>query len=275
MNSWLRLWALGGVVDIAMAAIALGAPPPPPNLYVNGPQSPWVAITDISAPERVAYALYEAAMQQAEAAILASSCSKLAGSYAITAFTDASVNNPINNFVEVDSPAGSFTLAADVSAFVPFRGQKIAIAQAADGALNGVPLKNYQADVSYNGTGNLMVLQASMQAQGSNGDFIPIAGETIKDFYNFVDPITNDDYIQDWGVQSLSKLGDPAEVYWQRSKSRRDDNTPGRTVFVKDRLVGPTVCHIRIDTHDYNNLDYFYQSGTLAISNSGPFGALF
>ena len=93
----------------------------------------------------------------------------------------------------------------------------------------------------------------------------------IKDFYRGSLNNASPEYynIYDWGLQSLDKLGYPVNKYWQRSKSHRDDGTIGRTVFVKDRLVGPTSCRIIIDTTGFNNQDFFQQTGKLKIQTNG------
>jgi len=88
--------------------------------------------------------------------------------------------------------------------------------------------------------------------------------------YVATDSVTGLPYIFDWGVVSLSKLSYPIQQYWQRSKVLRDDGVLGRTIFVKDRLVGPNACRIVIDTYGDNNADYFMQYGSLTISTTPP-----
>jgi len=144
------------------------------------------------------------------------------------------------------------------------------IKQQGGGALMNVPLSNYYAQVTYNAKGTVMEMDSSLNVMGINGRFNAIKGKVIKDFNLVTDNLTGLPYIVDWGAQSLSKLGFPIQQYWQRSKVIRDDGEAGRTVFVKDRTTGPTSCRIVIDTHDYNNQDFFYQTGTMTISTSIP-----
>ncbi len=115
-----------------------------------------------------------------------------------------------------------------------------------------------------------MEMASSLNYKGSNGRFNALKGKVIKDFNLVTDTSTELPYIVDWGVQSLSILNYPIQQYWQRSKVIRDDSLAGRTVFVKDRTTGPTSCRIVIDTQDYNNQDFFLQSGTLTISTDSP-----
>jgi hypothetical protein len=107
---------------------------------------------------------------------------------------------------------------------------------------------------------------------GINNRFDRYYGKVIKDFYRgSLDDQTNEYYnIYDWGLQALDKLGYPVNKYWQRSKSHRDDGSIGRTVFVKDRLVGATSCRIVIDTSGFNNEDFFDQTGWLKIAAVSP-----
>ena len=115
-----------------------------------------------------------------------------------------------------------------------------------------------------------MVTDSTSIVKGINGLPDTFQGKEIKDFYNATDNTTGLPYIFDWGLQSLSKLNYPIQKYWQRSKALRDDGVVGRTVFVKDRLVGPNSCRIVIDTSGNNNADYFWQNGTLSISTTQP-----
>ncbi len=121
------------------------------------------------------------------------------------------------------------------------------------------------ATIAFAGGGNprmiLKTLQDLAKFNSTNVD------QVIKDFYRgSLDNTTVEYYnIYDWGLQSLDKLGYPVNKYWQRSKSHRDDGSIGRTVFVKDRLVGSTSCRILIDTTGFNNQDFFQQTGTISI----------
>lgn len=250
--------------------MAKADPLPPPDIYNQGPASPLVALTDISAAERSAYALLEGIMQMAEARIAATNCSLSSGSYEVFIFSDGSINDPDYNFVVVDSPASTFTLTATLNPWDSFWGQRMVINQQGSGKLKQIPLSNYYAQVSYNAKGTVMEMDSNLNVIGNSGRFNAFKGKVIKDFNLVTDNATGLPYIVDWGAQSLSKLGYPVQQYWQRSKVIRDDGVAGRTVFVKDRTTGPTSCRIVIDTHDYNNQDFFSQTGTLTISKTAP-----
>ena len=250
--------------------MAKADPLPPPEIYNQGPTSPLVASTDISAAERAAYALLEGAMQMAEARIGATNCSLSSGTYEVFIFSDGSVSNPDYNFVDVISPGSTFTLSATLKPWDSFWGQNIIVSQEGTGGLKQIQLSSFSAQVSYNAKGTVMEMDSSLNVMGNNGRFNALRGKVIKDFNLVTDNSTGLPYIVDWGAQSLSKLGFPIQQYWQRSKVMRDDGEAGRTVFVKDRTTGPTSCRIVIDTHDYNNQDFFYQTGTMTISTSIP-----
>lgn len=257
---------LTGFCNIAFSASPVEAP----GIYSGGPTSPLLSNTGIFASERAAYALLEGALQQAETVIAATSCSKSVGTFDLFVYSDGSLNNPAFNFVTVDSPASTFTLSAKINANVPFRGQTMAINQAQQGAFKRVTLFNYNANVSYNAQNSIMVMDSNISVKGINGLPESYQSKVIKDFYVATDSVTGLPYIFDWGVVSLSKLSYPIQQYWQRSKVLRDDGVLGRTVFVKDRLVGPNACRIVIDTYGDNNADYFMQYGSLTISTTPP-----
>lgn len=257
---------LAGICNIAVAV----SPPMAPDNYANGPTSPLLTDTGIFVSERAAYALFEGALQQAETVIAATSCSNSLGTFDIFIYADGTVNNPAFNFVTVDSPASTFTLGANISVNNSFRGQTMTISQTGIGALKRVPLINYRGNATYNAQSSIMVINSVSIVKGINGLPDTYQGQVIKDFYRATDNNTGLPYILDWGLQSLSKLAYPVQQYWQRSKSLRDDGVIGRTVFVKDRLIGPNSCRIIIDTSGYNNADYFWQNGTLTISNTSP-----
>lgn len=251
--------------------VAYPAPPPmPPDLYSAGPTSPLLTNTGIFASEKAAYSLLEGVLQQVEAVIAATSCAKSIGIFDINLYSDGSVNDPAFNFVTVDSPASTFTLNAKLNANNTFRGQTMIINQNVVGAFKAIPLFNYTAYVSYNAQGSIMVTDSVSVVKGINGLPDMHQSKVIKDFYSATDATTGLPYIFDWGLQSLSKLNYPVQKYWQRLKSLRDDAVIGRTVIVKDRLVGPTSCRIVIDTNGYNNADFFWQSGTLTVSTTAP-----
>lgn len=252
------------------AVSAIAAPPVAPNMYAAGPASMQFSNVDLFASEKAAYALLEGAMQVAGAVIKQKSCSLSAGTYDLNLFSDGSINNTSGNWIVVDSPASTFTLYADIDPNDDFWGQGMVIEQTVPGALKRVALQKYSADVTFNAEGTLMTMYGSLLVKGINGAFVSLESSEVKSFYAATDSNTGLPYIFDWGLQSLSIVSFPTDQYWERLQALRDDGTPGRTVFVKDRLVGPTSCRIVINTSDYNNADYFFQTGTLTISTSAP-----
>ena len=273
MNIKLNILSAAVLAVVSAGAMAAVEPPPVPGIYNGGPQSPLVASTDLSQAERTAYANYEAIMQIAEARIHATSCSNSAGEFSINAFSDGSVGNPAQNFATVVSPGGAFTVqsTSQPKDTLDNRGQLISV-NMSSGALNGRPVRNYHADLAFNGVNNMMDSTSYVEVLSINNRYDRYYGKVIKDFYRgSLDNQTNEYYnIYDWGLQSLDKLGYPVNKYWQRSKSHRDDGTIGRTVFVKDRLVGSTSCRIIIDTTGFNNQDFFQQTGSLKIQTVKP-----
>ncbi len=257
----------------SFSSVAFSAnPPSAPNAYNNGPNSPLVANTDLSDAERAAYGLYEGIMQIAEAKIHATSCTSAASTSTISVFADGSLEDTSQNFVDVISAGGALTLVADLQDKVSFRGQKINIDQSGAGSLAGTPVANYDGHVKYNVPNNMLYGTAKVDVRGINGFMDRYQSKVIKDFNRGSLDQSNPDFynIFDWGLQSLHKLKFPVNKYWQRSKSHRDNGTIGRTVFVKDRLVGSSKCRIVIDTTGSNNEDFFSQTGTLVIEKVKP-----
>lgn len=268
MNTKLKI--LAAAILVGMSATAMSAtanPPSAPAIYNGGPTSPLVNSTDLSLAERTAYANYEAVLQIVEAWVYATSAAKAAGTYSISAFSDGSIGNPANNFVTVLSNGSTLSVASTSQApdTTANRGQLITVN--GDGKLTKTGVSGYQGNFAYNGENNLLDGTSTVAVVGINGRPDQYYGEVIKDFYRGSLSTSDSDYynIFDWGLQTLDKLGYPVNKYWQQSKSHRDDGSNGRTVFVKDRLVGATPVRIIIDTSGYNNQDFFSQSGTLTI----------
>lgn len=268
MSIKLNILTAAILASISTGVLAAVEPPPVPAIYASGPTSPLVSSTDLSLSERTAYANYEAVMQIAEARIHATSCSNSAGVFALTAKSDGTVASPLTNYVTVDSPSSTLTVAStsQLPDSLDNRGQLISV-DMASGSLNKRAVQLYHADVAFNGVNNMMDSNSYVSVLSINNRFDKYYGKVIKDFYRgSLDSQSVEYYnIYDWGLQSLDKLGYPVNKYWQRSKSHRDDGSIGRTVFVKDRLVGATSCRIIIDTTGFNNQDYFDQAGSLKI----------
>jgi hypothetical protein len=250
--------AVASVSTLAGAADAPGAP----SQYDTGPLSPIVNQTNLTVHERAAYAMLEAVLQMTEGKIHADGCK--ATSLPLKVYSDAGGQN--------DASLGSFGNNVKVVASVApatFRGQKVTTVQnPAVGTIAATPVGNFSSTMSYNDANNMMTGSMSVDVLGANGQLNQFTGLVIKDFYKGTGP---DQYlIFDWGLQSLSKLGYPVEKYWQRSKVRRDDGGIGRTVFVKDRLVGNTACRITIDLSGANGPSLYWQEGTLAIAQVAP-----
>jgi hypothetical protein len=269
MNTKFTILAAAILVGMSTTAMSASAnPPAAPSIYASGPESPLVNSTDLSLAERTAYANYEAILEIVEAWIYATSANSAAGTYQISAFSDGSVANPTQNFATILSNGASLTVYSTSTApdTTANRGQLITV-NAPSGALVNTGISNYIGNFAYNGENNLLDATSQVSVVGINGRPDLYYGKVIKDFYRGSLDNTQADYynIFDWGLQTLDKLGYPVNKYWQASKSHRDDGTNGRTVFVKDRLVGATPVRITIDTAGYNNQDFFEQKGTLTI----------
>jgi len=265
-------------------------PPTPDPIYNGGPASPLLNTTNLSVAERSAFALLEGVMQVAEAKIYASSCA--AGTWNLEVYADGSLNNAaattIFNRATVTTAGGTnapqFSLGASVKDAVVNRGQAVVVALQGAGVLGGTPIINYEARHIFNNLNNMMVTpNANITLTGGNGTPDTFQGSVIKDFFRGSTDSTKSDYynIYDWGLQSVSKAGYPVNKWWQRSKTHRDNGVNGRTVWVKDRLVGAGSCRITIETNGYNDQQpLFWQGnpqvgpGTLSIAPLAPSAAV-
>jgi hypothetical protein len=259
------------IVGFSAATMSGDPPSAPSTLYDNGPISPLFADPGLSDPEKVAFTLFESIMQIAEAKIHATSCNASAGSSEIEIFTDGSEENPSFNFIEVISLGGSIHLEANISPH-KFYGYMIRIDQNGRGSLAGTIVLNYNGKATFSSFENIMYSRSLVNVIGINGLPGRYDSRVIRDFYRgSTDSQNNAFYIVfDWGLQALHKEGYPINKYWQRSKTQRNNGISGRTVFVKDRLVGTSPCRIKIATEGYNDLDFFFQEGTVTIEKVTP-----
>lgn len=285
----IKLTALSAGILVGLSSIANAAPPAAPSpIYDAGPQSPLLNTTNLSAAERSAFALFEGVMQVAEAKIHASSCAQ--ANFDVEVFADGRLgsNVPANgtnaqfNKIKVlganGSQAPQFELNANLIAPQAGKGQQVQVSLATPGKLGATDIFAYTSTFIFNNLNNMMVNNGTnISVKGNNGVPDTYSGLVIKDFYHGSTDSNNPDFynIYDWGLQSISKLGYPVNKWWQRSITHRDDGTQGRTVWVKDRLVGATACRITIDTTGYNNQSFFWQggaigAGTLTISPVTP-----
>jgi len=288
MNIKLTALTAGILAGLSATANAVSPPSPPPQ-YGPGPQAPLLNTTNLSAAERTAFALYEGVLKVTEAKIHATSCA--AATFNIEVYTDGSLNsntphngpNSIYNQVKVTSSGGSnapqFALNADVKPVATGKGQQIQVRLANQGFLGSTKVSQFDATYAFNNLNNMLVTNnLTIGVVGINGGIPDVyTGNLIKDFYHGATDSNLPEYynIYDWGLQSISKLGYPVNKWWQRSKTHRDDGVQGRTVWVKDRLVGASSCRIVIDTNGYNNQNIFWQGGqigdgTLTISPAKP-----
>jgi hypothetical protein len=277
MNIKLTALTAGIIAAISATANAQPTPPAPPAQYGPGPQAPLLNTTNLSASERTAFALYEGVFKVTEAKVHATSCA--AATFDIQVYADGSLGsntpqngpNSIYNQVKVTGSGGSgapqFTLNADVKAAQVGKGQHIQVSLANPGFLGTTKVTQFNALYAFNNVNNMLVTNnLTIGVVGINGGIPDVyTGNLIKDFYHgATDPNLPEYYnIYDWGLQSISKLGYPVNKWWQRSKTHRDDGVQGRTVWVKDRLVGASSCRIVIDTNGYNNQNIFWQGGSI------------
>jgi len=288
MNIKATALSAGILVALSSAASAQtppASPTPPvvPSIYNTGPAAPLLNTTDLSAAERSAYALYEGVLQIAEASIHATACKP--ATYNVDIYADGSVNNPSMNEVKVTASDGSsapqFYLNASVASPVTGRGQQVSVGLVGtQGFIGSSKITSFTSTFAYNNLNNMLVSNnTQIGVVGINGGLPDLySGIVIKDFYrgDNIDSTDPQYYnIFDWGLQAISKLNYPVNKWWQRSESHRDDGVIGRTVFVKDRLVGAGSCRIILDTTGYNNDSYFWQgssigTGKLRITTDAP-----
>lgn len=256
---------------VGFSSVALSiAPPAAPAKYDNGPAVPYYDVTDLSDAERAAYALYEAILKIAQAKINATSCGSSVGEYEVEVFTNGLVESDPDrlNFATVTSMAGEFRLDARMKEKVAYRGQKVFVAQVGAGELDGNAVGTYTGVSTYNEFNNMVLVDGSANIKGITGHFSNYRSSMIKNYFHGDGAEAY--FVFGWGNESLHKLGYPVSKYWDRSKSGPSNGEIGRTLFVKDRLVGPTSCRIIVDTDGYNNEDFFWQNGFLVISMTDP-----
>jgi len=285
----IKLTILTAAILVAISGAALAeAPTDVPARYVDGPLSPDVDTTNLSAAEKAAYSLYEGVLQTTEGVINATSCNEFTGTIKVFAngkTTNGTLNPAAINYAKITSSGGNFRLDATVSPVQALRGQKVKVDQTGSGLLDLIPVDIYTSTFVYNSANNILVANsAAWSVEGSNGDFDEYKGSVIKDFYRgnlsvkptdkasptYAADLSEYNTIYDWGVQSVTKVNYPLEKYWQRSKSRRSDGVVGRTVFVKDRLVGEDTCRIIIDTAGTNSASTFSQDGFVQVLQVAP-----
>jgi hypothetical protein len=291
MNSKLKLLTAAILVGLSSNALATQqVPTDVPPRYLDGPLSPFVDTTNLTAAEKAAYGIYEGLLQVAEGVIDATNCHEFSG--LVTVKANGKSSTPINggpfvgwyilprpgeNYATVTSLGGTLKLEAALWNPVAGRGQKVEVKQPFTfplGSLDGTDVASYKGTFVYNSVNNMMVgNDAAWEIRGFNGDLDAYKGTVIKDFYRGSTCDRCDEYytIYDWGLQAVSKLNYPVEKYWQRSKSRRSDGAVGRTVFVKDRLVGESSCRITIDTSGENSAaPIFWQNGYIKVEQVDP-----
>ncbi len=260
------------IIAAAVATVLLGASsvasaeaPAAPSIYDNGPASARLNVTDMRETEKLAFSLYEAAMQSAEAQIYVNGCMNSTSS--VTGYVD------LNDADITVNETNGLTIAAVARNPLAGFGQHIDVTQTAgQNLLNGKEIEALRGRYTYNQKNNLMVNERTeLQARGQRGGLDRFRSSVIKDFYRGDTFGQGNKYeIIDYGLQVLSKNGYPVNKYWQRSASVRDNGVEGCVVFVKDRLVGTSACRITLETTGYNQPDYFDQTGTLKIERVNP-----
>lgn len=274
----IKLNALAAAMLAVFSGSALSAVPTDvPPKYLTGPLSPFVDTTNLTTAEKAAYSIYEGIMQITEGKVSATDCTAFNATISVQA--DGSLGtvtggiaapNGDQNYATVTSSGGSFRIDAALYPKVTGRGQKVDVTENL-GTLNGTPVNRYAATMVFNSVNNMMTVNnARWEVEGFNGDLDLYTGIVIKDFYRGATVASAPNYeyftIYDWGLQAVSKLNYPVEKWWQRSKVRRSDGTIARTVWVKDRLVGPGACRITIDTAGTNSSSsVFWQNGYLKV----------
>jgi hypothetical protein len=276
-----KIKMLAAAVAVAsVSTIAMAAAPTAPEKYNTGPLSPGANKTALTEQERVAYALLEGLMQATEGYIHGNGCDAI--DEPVKVYSDALGTDPsdatkrlIIGNASLGTVPGIFNLEAVADNQDNFRGQVIEVDQTGDPAMqyiNGKEVANFSNTMTYNSANNMMVGEMSVSVQGEHG-LNSYSGYVIKDFYKGEKKTGGDNELYlviDWGLQSLSKEDYPLEKYWQRSKVHHSDGDDGRTVFVKDRLVGVTKCRITISLNGANADSVVDQSGNLVVEKVAP-----
>ncbi|MCB1851212.1 MAG: hypothetical protein KDI83_10635 [Gammaproteobacteria bacterium] len=277
---------LAAAIAVAsVSSLAAAAPPPgAPSVYNNGPFTPAMNVTNLSEQERVAYALLEGIMQSAEAKIHAHGCQAV--TLPLSVYVDAVGTTPTATLGAQANDRLILSLKTVVDG--GFRGKTYNLGQDVAGFINGTPVFGYLGTMIYNSANNMMLGNMEVNVLSSNWVPNKFTGHVVKDFYmgsavgsegagagggddqGRVEGTDEQHLVFDWGLQSLLKESYPVEKYWQRSKSRRSDGGNGQTAFVKDRLVGVTPCRIAIALSGLNQVDIFWQTGSLTISTLKP-----
>lgn len=283
-----KIKTIAAAVALASASTMAAAydgtlPPTAPEKYDTGPIASLVDGTDMFERERAAFSIMEALLQMTEAKIHADGyCAPISGTevpVTVYSFTSNNAADTIH-FGEMGPQGNKVRVEAEIQP-ADDRGQQFDVEQintvpqwmnpVALGYIDGTLIKKFMGTYLYNYQNNMMVGTMKVRVLGQNNTFDRYLGSVIKDFYKGEDNKYNDDFkIFDWGLQSLSKLGYPTEKYWQRSKVKRVNGSFARTVFVKDRLVGETICRITIDTGGGNTKSLYDQDGFLTVEMVQP-----
>ncbi|MCB1759962.1 MAG: hypothetical protein KDI68_09325 [Gammaproteobacteria bacterium] len=263
-----KIKTLAAAVAIAsISGFANADAPGAPSVYDSGPMSPALNTTNLSDQERAAFAALEAVMQATEGRIHSAGCPSV--SLPLKVYSDALTSPVIGNASMGQSPNSiAFNVTGEAA---NYRGQKFNIAQNGNGYINGTAVNAYAGQMIFNSANNMMVGDmTALQVMSINWTIDDYTGKVIKDFYmgtgQGAGEVPDSHIVYDWGLQALLKKGYPVEKYWQRSKTQRSNGVQGKTVFVKDRLVGVVPCRITIALAGLNQVGVFQQSGTLTIA---------
>jgi hypothetical protein len=140
-----------------------------------------------------------------------------------------------------------------------------------DGAFKKIPFQTYSAQGDYDRVGGMLIQTASYKGKSTNGNFDPLSGRVIKDFYwqsGTVDGVSGIPILRDYGLQTLEKKNYPSAKYWQWSKTNRSDDVDGFTEFHKTRIYnanGGGKCSIDVNLVGSNTFDGFDEEGTMTI----------
>jgi len=264
------------ITTVMASAMLMGATmtagagaPDVPSIYSKGPlgtkTSPYLFVQ-----EKVAFALMESAMQAAEGVIYANGCSAAQGTWDI----NTEVFDDGKGSLEVSSNGVSQLNLSGVASALTKSPGGTQVGVKGSGSLKGnSSITQFNSTAYYNTPGAMMVETANFGVKSVNGNYDPLTGIVIKDFWKETSgkdcncssafPI-----IWDWGLQAILKNYVPQDKWWQRSAANRSDGEFGRTVFRKDRLYSAKnggSCSITIDMKGTNDADFFGQSGTLVI----------
>lgn len=240
-----------------------------PSIFNDGPAEP--ARIKLEANETASLMLLESVMDISSSAVLAGGCQSVEGNYSIEISADGAINKPETNIVKISSIGNPepLTLNSIIETPVTFSGQSFTIIQNKNAKLKDTLISKYSATLSVNYDLTLLTMQSRANIHGQNNNDTPYQNMLIKSFYEEQPPGNPFRYLQGWGSESLSISGYPANLAWIRLKSLKEAGQIKRLVLQTDRLIGESICRVRIDSTVEPQKDNNQESQKILILRGG------